>query len=258
MLRPALTLLLTSAIIFNAQICGAEISRTVSKEEVRQILKNNPELIFEALQGHEEQLYDLLQVGLEKKNKSRIREGRLKQLKNPKIAALHPDRPVWGSPNGKINIIVFSDFQSATSAKADIIIHKLLQKHPDISYRFRHNPLGLHKMSLPAAEYYEALALQDQAKAKKLNRLILKNRLAIKKNGIKKLDELAEKCGADMKQLHRTLNSPQVQARIDGDRKEARKLGLTASPVFLVHGVTVTGAAPIEEFEEVLRMIRDN
>ncbi|MFW5500198.1 MULTISPECIES: DsbA family protein [unclassified Maridesulfovibrio] len=258
MLRSALTLLLTSTIFFYAQICGAETSRTVSKEEVRQILKNNPEVIFEALQGHEEQLYDLLQVGLEKKNKSRIREGRLKQLKNPKIAALQPDRPVWGSPNGKINIIVFSDFQSATSAKADSIVHELIEKHPEISYRFRHNPLGLHKMSLPAARYYEALALQDQAKAKKLNRLILKNRLAIKKSGIKKLDKLAENCGADMKQLHRDLNSPQVKARIDGDRKEARKLGLTASPVFLVNGVTVTGAAPLEEFEEVLRMIRDN
>ncbi|WP_421903503.1 DsbA family protein [Maridesulfovibrio sp.] len=258
MLRPALIILLTAAILFCAQICGAETSRTVSKEEIRQILKSNPELIFEALQGHEEQLYDLLQVGLEKKNKSRIREARLKQLKNPKIAELHPDRPVWGSPNGKISIIVFSDFQSATSAKADKIIHALLKKHPEVNYRFRHNPLGLHKMSLPASRYYEALALQDQAKAMKLNRMILKNRLAIKKNGTKKLDQLAEKCGANMKQLHQTLNSPQVKARIDGDRKEARKLGLTASPVFLVNGVTVTGAAPLEEFEEVLMMIRNN
>ncbi|NDV22412.1 DsbA family protein [Desulfovibrio sp. JC022] len=258
MLRLALTFFLTSVIIINGQTCQAEESRNTSKEEIRRVLKNNPDMIFDALKGHEEELYDMLQIGLEKKNKSRIRAGRLKQLQNPKKAALHPDRPVWGSSNGKINIIVFSDFQSASSAKADKVIHQLLKKHPNINYRFRHNPLGLHKMSLPAARYYEALAIQDQAKAKKLNQLLLKNRLAIKKNGTKKLNELAEKCGADMAQLHRTLNSPQVKARIEGDRKEARKLGLTASPVFLVNGVIVTGAAPLEEFEEVLRMIRSN
>jgi len=258
MLRLALTFLLTSIFIISGQTCKAEGARTISKEEIRRVLKNNPDLIFDALKGHEEKLYDLLQIGLERKNKSRIRAGRLKQLKNPKKPQLHPDRPVWGSSNGKINIVVFSDFQSATSAKADKAIHELLEKHPDISYRFRHNPLGLHKMSLPAARYYEALAIQDQAKAKRLNRLLLQNRLSIKKNGIKKLDQLAEKCGADMAQLHRVLNSAQVKARIDGDRKEARKLGLTASPVFLVNGVTVTGAAPVEEFEEVLQMIRSN
>ena len=236
----------------------AAADNSPSKEKIRILQKNNPDLIFEALKGHEENLYDLLQIGLEKKNKARIRAGRLKQLKNPKIPALHADRPVWGPANGEINIVMFSDFQSASCSKAIRIIQKLLQKHPEISFRYRHNPLGLHKMSLPAARYYEALALQDHAKARKLNSLILRNRISIKNDGRKKLDELAEQCGADMNQLHKTLNSPQVKARIDEDKKEARKFGLTASPVFLINGVTVTGAPPLEEFEEVLQMIHNN
>jgi len=249
----SVSIIAISLVAGNSQNAGA-----VSKKEVRDIIKNNPQLIFEALEGHEEQLYDLLQLGLEKKKKSRIRKGRLEQLKNPKVPALHPDRPVWGNPTGKIQIVVFSDFQSASCAKAEKTIQKLLQENPGIGYRYRHNPLGLHKMSLPAARYYEALALQSQDKAKKLNRLILQNRIAIKKYGTAKLDELAKACGADMAQLKRTLNSPQIKARINADVKEARRFGFTASPVFLVNGVTVTGAAPLEEFEEVLQMIREN
>lgn len=251
--------LTSAAIIAISLVAGtAQTAGAVSKEEIRQILIKNPQLIFDALEGHEEQLYDLLQLGLEKKKKSRIREGRLEQLKNPKIPALHPDRPVWGNPTGKIQIVVFSDFQSASCAKAEKTIQKILQTNPGIGYRYRHNPLGLHKMSLPAARYYEALALQDQGKAKKLNSLLLQNRIAIKKYGTAKLDELASACGADMAQLKKTLNSPQINARINADIKEARKFGFTASPVFLVNGVTVTGAAPQEEFEEVLQMIREN
>ncbi|WP_319777972.1 DsbA family protein [Maridesulfovibrio sp.] len=258
MLRILPVLLLTALLALSCVPVKAGAANSISKEELRAVLKKNPQLIFEALEGHEEQLYDLLQVGLEKKNKSRIREGRLKQLKNPKIPALHPDRPVWGDPEGDIRIVVFADFQSASCSKADKTIQKLLKKYPEISYRFRHSPLGLHKMSLPAARYYEALAMQDHAKARRLNSLILSNRIAVKKNGTKKLDELAEKCGADMTQLRKTLNSGQIKARIDADIKEARKFGFTASPVFLVNGVTVTGAAPLEEFEEVFRMIRNN
>ena len=255
-----LTAPLTSAAIiaFSIVIGTAQNAGAVSKEEVRNILKNNPQIVFEALEGHEEQLYDLLQLGLEKKKKSRIRQGRLEQLKNPKVPALHPDRPVWGNPTGKIQIVVFSDFQSASCSKADKIIKKLLQTHHDIGFRYRHNPLGLHKMSLPSARYYEALALQDQVKAKKLHGLILQNRIAVKKYGNAKLDELAEKCGANMTQLKKTLNSPQVNARINADIKEARRFGFTASPVFLVNGVTVTGAAPLDEFEEVFQMIHEN
>lgn len=258
MLRILHALLLATLLTSAPFVAEAGTANSISEEEIRSILKNNPQLIFEALEGHEEQLYDLLQIGLEKKNKSQVRAGRLKQMKNPKIPALHPDRPVWGAENGEVNIVVFSDFQSASCSKADRIIQKLLQKHPEISYRYRHNPLGLHKMSLPAAQYYEALALQDHTKAKKLNRLILQNRIAVKKYGFKKLDELAKQCSADMDQLKRTLNSPQVEARIEGDIREARKFGFTASPVFLVNGVTVTGAAPLDEFEEVLQMLRDN
>ncbi len=169
---------------------------------------------------------------------------------------MYPERPVWGNAQGDISIIVFSDFQSATCSKADKTILQLLKKHPEVDYRFRHNPLGIHRMSRSAAEYYEALALQDHKKAIKLNHLILKNRLKIKKNGITELNNLAEKAGADMPRLRKDINSNKVKSIVKNDIQEAKRLGFTASPVFLVNGVTVSGAAPMEEFEEVFKMIR--
>lgn len=37
------------------------------KDQIKKTLRENPDLIFEAFKGHEEKLYDLLQIGLEKK-----------------------------------------------------------------------------------------------------------------------------------------------------------------------------------------------
>ncbi|WP_432734675.1 DsbA family protein [Maridesulfovibrio sp. FT414] len=258
MIRYALSVILITLLCCTG-VSAAEkvLDRATMKESIREILKDNPDMIFDAFQGHEDRLYDLIQIGLEKKNKDRIRAERLVQLQNPKIAAPHPERPIWGNPDGDISIIVFSDFQSATCSKADKIISELLDKHPEISYRFRHNPLNIHKQSLPAAYYYEAMALQDKRKAMRFNHLILENRLKIKKGGTAELDLLAASCGADMERLHREISSGAVKSIVDADIKEAKKIGFTASPVFLVNGVTVTGAAPVEEFEEVIRMIND-
>lgn len=231
------------------------IDQKMLRESIKEILKQNPEIIFNSFKGHEDKLYDLLQVGLEKKNKAKIRNRRLKQLENPKKADMHPERPVWGNPDSPVSIIVFSDFQSATCSKADRTIRELLRKYPDISYRYRHNPLGIHKMSFPAAHYYEAIALQDHGKAMKFNHLVLENRLKIKKNGLNELNRLAQKVGADMDRLRRDTNSDKVRNTVLRDIRESKKLGFTASPVFLINGVTVTGAAPLEEFEEVVEMV---
>ncbi len=226
------------------------------EESIRRVLKNNPEIIFEAFKGHEDQLYDLLQVGLEKKNKKKIKNRRLNQLKNPKVAALHPERPVWGNADGSISIIVFSDFQSATCSKADKTIRQLLKNHPEAGYRYRHNPLGLHKMSIPTALYYEAIALQSHDKAKQFNHLALENRLKIKKEGVEVLKRLAQKLGTDMIRLQKDISSEKVKKTVQMDINESKKLGFTASPVFLINGVTVTGAVPLQEFEEVIQMIK--
>jgi protein-disulfide isomerase len=248
--------MLSICCLFSFSTASFAAQRTDLEPIIRKILIQNPDIIFEAFNGHEDELYDILQIGLEKKNKSKILARRKQQLRNPKIAKPYPNRPIWGDPDSQISIIAFSDFQSASSSKADSIILKLLKIHPEINYRYRHNPLGLHKMSRTAALYYEALAAQDHTKAKNFNHLILENRLKVKKYGIKELENLAIRVGADMAKLKRDINSRKIAVIVDTDIKEAKNLGFTASPVFLVNGITVTGAASADEFEEVFHLLK--
>lgn len=68
MFRPVLSatisLLLFAFPVFAAQ--STESSHEL-KDRIREVLQENPELIFQALQGQEEKLFDLIQVGQEKK-----------------------------------------------------------------------------------------------------------------------------------------------------------------------------------------------
>ncbi|WP_031484740.1 DsbA family protein [Maridesulfovibrio frigidus] len=233
-------------------------SETQLQKEIKEVLIKNPELIIGAFKGHEDKLYDLMQVGLEKKNKDKIRNRQIAQVNNPNIPATVPNRPVWGATSGDISIFAYSDFQSATCSKADATIQKLLKSDPKISYRYRHNPQGFHKMSRPAALYYEAIVLQNFQKAIAFNKLALAKRSKIKKHGLKELDAIALKVGANVTRIHIDIKSPKVIKTVNRDIKEAKSFGFTASPVFVVNGVTITGAAPIEEFQEVIKIIRDH
>ena len=44
---------------------------------------------------------------------------------------------------------------------------------------------------------------------------------------------------------------------ISEDMKEARSFGFDATPSFLINGVSVVGAVPIEEFEKVIRLVEE-
>ncbi|SMF36662.1 DsbA family protein [Desulfovibrio gilichinskyi] len=228
------------------------------RNEVITVLKDNPGLILKALKGHEEELYDLMQIGLEKKNKAKIRERQIKQLSTPYMPLLMVGRPVWGNPNGDISIFAYSDFQSASCLKADKTVQELLKADPNVNYHYRHNPQGFHRMSRPAAQYYEALARQNTQKAIAFKDMLFTSQSKINKTGLKELDGLVLKIGGDLARLHKDINSDQVNSIIARDVNEAKKFGFTASPVFIINGLTVTGAAPLSEFQEVIKLIRDH
>ncbi len=254
-------LIAISAVIFTIPSITAQaktVPDSTVKNEIITILKDNPELILNALKGHEEELYDLMQIGLEKKNKAKIRDRQIKQLSNPDRPLPMPGRPVWGNPNGDISIFAYSDFQSASCLKADKTIQKLLKADPNIKYYYRHNPQGFHKMSRPSAQYYEALARENIQKAMAFKEMLFTNQSKINKGGLKELDILVLKTGGDLERLHKEIKTKQVNSIIASDIKEAKKFGFTASPVFIINGLTVTGAAPLNEFKEVIQLIRDH
>jgi protein-disulfide isomerase len=55
-----------------------------------------------------------------------------------------------------------------------------------------------------------------------------------------------------MKLLKKNMNSELIKNRIQADTNEFQKFGYSGTPVFLINGVTLEGAQPIENFEAVI------
>jgi predicted DsbA family dithiol-disulfide isomerase len=97
-------------------------------------------------------------------------------------------------------------------------------------------------MAMPAAQRFEALALQDPAKAWAFYDRVFREQRTLA-GGETALQKIAAETGADMKRLDEDLRSDRVSARIAVDVKEAAALRFDGVPVFVVNGHVVAGAS---------------
>ena len=229
-----------------------------SKDQIRQVLIDNPDIIFEAIDKNPDRFIETAQKASESARRvasQRQAEEAKKQLeeelKNPKKPEIEADRAVRGPRNAQITIVEYSDFQCPFCKRGYETVEELLKKYGDkVNFVFKHLPLPFHPLAMPAAKRFEAIALQDHAKAFKFHDLVFQSQESMKDE--KWLDEQAKKAGANLARMKKDLDSPKVKGRIEADMAEARKFGIEGTPGFVVGGVVVRGAYPTAHFEEII------
>lgn len=202
-----------------------------------------------AEQGMSQQDMQFIQMMQEKAE----REQREQEFKEPKKPKIDKDRAVSGDRNAKILIVAYSDFECPYCSKGAENLEVVRKKYGSkVGFVFKHLPLPFHSMAQPAAEYFEAIALQSSKAAYKFHDMVFKEQHRLKDEGLKFLDEVAKKAGADLAKVKANLKNEKVQAHINQDREEAKKFGISGTPGFVVAGVTVKGAYPPEEFYAII------
>ncbi|MBI4405297.1 MAG: thioredoxin domain-containing protein, partial [Deltaproteobacteria bacterium] len=152
-----------------------------------------------------------------------------------------------------IVVVTYSDFQCFYCKKGFETIEQLRNKYKGkIVFVFKHLPLSVHPWAMPAAKRFEAIALQNPQKAYLYHDELFKNQESIESGGESFLDETAKKLKVDMAKMKKDMESDSVQKQIDADMAEAKSFGIEGTPGFIVMGVSLKGAYPIETFEYVI------
>jgi protein-disulfide isomerase len=99
---------------------------------------------------------------------------------------------------------------------------------------------------------YEAIALQDTAKASKFKHYVFTHQDELSQQGEKLIERAAKEVGANVAKAKKDAEGDVVKARIDADRAEAEKFGFSGTPGYLVNGVSLKGAYPIDEFKALI------
>lgn len=227
---------------------------STSDTALRQAVRDHPEVVLEALSQRKTELFALVMAGQREYQDNQRQVRQAKEVKKPLSPVIDPARAMRGPANAPVTVVVYSDFLCPYCAKGAEVLKEFMDRHPDtVRMLFKH--YALDDLSRQAAQMYEALALQDPKLALAFHDALFASQQEVSLAGEPALLALAVKLGANVSKLKRDLKKPELTERIDADVAEARAFGIDGTPTFLVNGVSVQGAAPLAEFEDVLRKV---
>ncbi|MGE4299254.1 MAG: DsbA family protein [Desulfovibrionaceae bacterium] len=225
------------------------------KAELAALLKDNPDVLLDFLREHNEELLDIVQSGADAKRLRAMRNQWEAELKNPRQPAIEPGRPIQGKPDAPVTIVEYSDFECPYCGRASQALEEAIKPYADkVRILFKHYPLPIHKNAMPAAQYFEAAAMQGADKAWALYYAMFGNQQALVGGGESWIKEQAKSLGLDMDRLAKDVRSEAVARQIKADMDEAKAFGFNGTPMFLVNGALIGGAVPPAQFESLIEM----
>lgn len=213
------------------------------REQVLQIIRENPEVILEAVQTYQRQ---------QREQEKKAQQSFLQQAKaNP--GSMIGTSPTKGAKNGKVVLVEFSDFQCPFCAKANETLKQFMAKYGDrVTLTYKHLPLtSIHPEALPAARASWAAA--QQGKFWEFHDALFANQRRL---GDALYRETAKLLGLDLPKFERDRTSQAADAAIAQDLAMAETLGIDGTPFFIMNGEVLAGAVSLADLEAALAKVK--
>jgi protein-disulfide isomerase len=239
------------------------LSGCVSKDKIKTMLKENPDILTEAISANPEKFIDALNAAVKKAQGSQEQKREVEEKKKleesfdkPLIANIRPDELIRGVKGAPIKIVEYSDFECPFCSRGFKTVLSVLEKYKGkVQFVYKHLPLSFHPQAMVASRYYEAIRMQSHEKAIGFHDAIYDNQRALQ-NGEKFLKAQAKKLDVNMSKLAIDIKSEAVKTRIEQDVEEAAKYGFQGTPGFLLNGVPIKGAYPLSHFEKIINELK--
>lgn len=238
-------------------------SDTNFKSNLEKTLSENPEIITDLIKKNPEKFLSAFQ-DMAKDARRNAEKNRAEQetqeietyLKKPMKFEVRKDELIRGTKDAPITIVEYSDFQCPFCAKGAEIVDEILKKYDGkVAFIYKHLPIdSIHPTARLASKYYEAVRILDGQKAFKFHDILLQNQQKIRL-GEKYLESVVKELGLNLSKVKKLVKSEEVSKRIEADEKEAATLGFSGTPGFLVNGIPVRGAYPVEHFDKIISKI---
>lgn len=147
-----------------------------------------------------------------------------------------------GNASASAYLVEFSDFQCPACRAFMPVVDELVTKYSDkLFFVYRHYPLPQHTFAKPAAMAVEAAG--EQGKFWEMAKLLFENQDRFSKE---LWGSLADDLKLDRMKFNAALNSQNLKAKIDRDEIAATALKLPGTPSFLLNGVRLEVASPLD------------
>ncbi|MCY4204308.1 MAG: thioredoxin domain-containing protein [Bacteroidetes bacterium] len=173
-------------------------------------------------------------------------------------------KPSRGPADAPITIYEFSDFQCPYCARASSVVEKVLEKYPeDVRFVYLHFPLDIHDWAKRAAIAADCASRQSHEAFWILHDNLFKFQKEVTSESmLEQIGSWLEETTLDL-DMWRACASDEsapsnqgVSLDVDISTATAKRFGLTGTPAFFVNGYLLSGAQPLEAFDDLINTIK--
>lgn len=221
-------------------VSAEDLSRAQMQELVMQTIRDNPEIIMEALQT--------LQA---RKEQADAEQAMAMLNANRAVLERDPNAPVLGNPEGDVTVVEFFDYNCGYCRKTFEDVRSLMSDDTNVRVVMREWPI-LGEESVYAAR--ASLASRNQGKYTEFHNALMRNEGRANEASVMRI---AVELGMDVEQLKRDMDAPEVAAHIQTSMQLTQALELNGTPAFIFGNQLVPGAIELDQMKELVSLARD-
>ncbi|MEP3347691.1 MAG: DsbA family protein [Litoreibacter sp.] len=221
-------------------VTAQELSKAQMQELVLQTIRDNPEIVMEAIQ-----------VLQSREEQAQADQAQAMLTANRAALDNDPNAPVLGNPDGDVVVVEFFDYNCGYCRRSFDDVHALVASDSNVKVVMREWPI-LGEESVYAAR--AALASRAQGKYEEFHNAMMsfEGRANETSVGI-----IAVELGIDIDQLKRDMEAPEVVAHIQTSMQLTQALNLNGTPAFIFGSQLVPGAIELEQMQALVAQSRD-
>lgn len=156
----------------------------------------------------------------------------------------------FGSANGRVVIVEFSDFQCPACAMFEKRLADLRKRYPnDLTLIYRHFPLDNHQFAAAAAQASECASAQSRFEA--MHDALFAGRDSL---GERSWSSFASNAGvSDIPKFEACMADSGATAPVRVDIEAGKRLGIRGTPTLLLDGHRITGVLPLDTLDAMIQ-----
>jgi protein-disulfide isomerase len=228
-------------------LCAAPLTgaaQSMDRDEMRQLvletIRENPEIVMEALQ-----LLEMQQQEMQAAAARAVLEDQRDLLEND------PNAPVIGNPDGDVTVVEFFDYNCPYCRNAKVELDNLLVADGNVRVVLREWPV-LGEGSVFAAR--AALAARAQGKYEEFHNALMTMQGRAEEQSVLRV---AASVGLDIDQLRLDMEAPEVAAHLQLSGGLGRALGFSGTPSFVIGENLAPGMIRADQMASLVAIARE-
>ncbi len=214
-------------------------------EAIEQVIEDyildNPEVILRAVQRLEE-----------RERAQQDSDRRAAVVENRDALYADVNSHVAGNPHGDVTIVEFFDYRCPYCRRSLEAVQTILGEDANVRIVFKEFPV-LGPDSLVASRAAIVAQRLDPTKYLAFHSALMSARGVLNKDAVL---QIAAEVGLDAERLGAAMDSPEIDAVIEGNYVLAGALGVDGTPTFIIGEVVIPDAIDIDSFRAIIAEVR--